>query len=651
MNLTKVARVPLNILVPSIRNDLLLNQDFTKSLKMKVDKSVHFPIIKISFDRQPIIGGVQKIYSGSKLTSIQDSNSENWTLKLNPTITNPDKNSRLILESEKGSVIPLYNFEPLSKIKKIRIEYFENLIKNGYYSKNFQEKWYKILIKRHFTDTEHEQFIGEISNSPQMQVQKLTELIATGSFKIPEIIPNSREYYELLVGQFDGSSSISEYAENGAKNHINELINWNPEKGLTQALHLSYHPATLSQISLNHINSKQVESVLNNLIESNDRVSQLGAVQVGLHFLSQNPKLELPLIELIEQLKSEQVENDKEGYEFLNLLFILTEGELARTRCLAGFPPYYRRLASFAHASQLTNVFSNSNVDSSKLSKHIAKLKRFQLFHYQTLIDSKIDPRWSSDYSFPLAIREYFLDLILKFAKDMDFSKMSPLIKKLFSDDKVFSISAVKKIPPYYFPEPISGKEICSNSLPPKLKSIMKTNFNEIKDLEDTLRYLLGLVTLFSNNEFNSKIENLILSRYIYPLKYVSNETELGDVIKNLARVSAIIESEKLSYHVKGICQQYRYIGSFNLNIIDELHCCVVTASSFSSDLNRWRFIANWVTELSFSKLEAADAEMLNSGLKCLCFLEPGLEKYCGQAEVASSSLISLTYSPSNWGR
>src|SRR6185436_18369948 len=84
-----------------------------------------------------------------------------------------------------------------------------------------------------------------------------------------------------------------------------------------------------------------------------DPVSQVGAIECGLAHLELYPELEAIIGRIVQKVIADNPDSEDGRLKLLCSMVVLVDGELARTGICRERPPFWRRLASIAHASVL----------------------------------------------------------------------------------------------------------------------------------------------------------------------------------------------------------------------------------------------------------------------------------------------------------
>ena len=164
------------------------------------------------------------------------------------------------------------------------------------------------------------------------------------------------------MGEYDGSASIRDYASGNGSTLFDQLAAWRPYDGFLFSLFLSSHESLTDEINVDQLSNEDLVRAYNFLEKHGDRISQLGAIEVGLRVLPSRPEIEQALIRLIEQIRDDDVDGQASGFKLLPALFCLVYGELSRIRLFRKEPPFYRRLAALSHASLIHRQLADSSI-------------------------------------------------------------------------------------------------------------------------------------------------------------------------------------------------------------------------------------------------------------------------------------------------
>ena len=352
-----LAQAALEFAPPLIRKSLLEESGFREEYGFKADAVLAFGDSGFSIQRSKLFDAIRKILSGASEMEITDTDGQEW--KLNNESEEGELPTLVISHGKQRLILP--DFAALSPNSTTRLRSFDKAASDVNLPTSSRDTWRNVLSGRALDDDEIDEFHSDYHDTPIYVARSIRTEIENGQSSISSLVPSSRRYFERLVGAYDGSASIRDYAAGKGRQFFEQLSAWRPYDGFLSSLFLSSHSALTTEIGVEHLGSEDLVRAFDFLDKSGDRISQLGAIEVGLRVLPERPEIEPIIIRLIEQIRDD--DGSSSGFKFLSALFLLVDGELSRTRLLSAEPPFYRRLASLSQAALIHPQIVNSGID------------------------------------------------------------------------------------------------------------------------------------------------------------------------------------------------------------------------------------------------------------------------------------------------
>jgi hypothetical protein len=229
--------------------------------------------------------------------------------------------------------------------------------------------WRPLVAARPLSDTEFVQVIEELQNLAGNVLARIAQATAKDSFGVADLIPCERSYYESLVGPIPKGTTAGEYVTLELVPHLKCVFDADPIWGF-RCLQASY---ISDCVDLAQVTTSVSSDALLSAIEASgigaSPFSILATYQIARQrlisderFLTiSNDALEM----LIERASREEdvIVNDGLFVAFMTL----TLNVISQHDPLSVTPPYWRRLAAFAHASSLLGVIDFRNWDTAHL--------------------------------------------------------------------------------------------------------------------------------------------------------------------------------------------------------------------------------------------------------------------------------------------
>ena len=411
-----IAEALLNLAPPLIHESLLDDTHFREEFGFARDPILAFGDSGPSFVRSRLYNAVRKALTDETDLKVTDTEGKAWKL----VVEQGNSQQRIPTISNNGHQIVLLPHSALLPDSRERISSVNNIAHQFNLPERSRNVWRNIVTGRPLDDEDVDKFYDDFCDTPIHVRRSLRDEIAKGTVSISSLVPRSKRYYERLVGVYDGSTSLRDYASGEGRQFIANLLSWKPLDGFLFSLLLSSHSALTAEISVELLEKEDVVRAFSFLEKLGDRISQLGAVEVGLRVLSEIPEIEPLLIRLIEQIRDENVEGTDSRFKLLSTLFFFVDGELSRTRLFSGYPPFYRRLASLSQSTLICRQLVNLGVEIDSFCEWLVDQQGVNhVFCYlQTLVDTRLEPRWIPEFAAAPLMRGEFLGRILDTALD-----------------------------------------------------------------------------------------------------------------------------------------------------------------------------------------------------------------------------------------
>lgn len=295
---TLIVEVAFKLTPPLIRESLLDKQKFREEYGFVTEGTVYFSNNVASFHRSVIFDAIREA-SDEEPVEVPDKNGQIWKL----TIDKCDQElTRLLLSLDQQQLF-ISDLLSLSADPTTRICFFDEMALDVNLPIDAQEKWRNILTERALEDDEVEVLQRDIRDTPMHVMRAIRNEITEGTGNISSLVPSSRRYYERLVGVYDRSNSILDYAAKTGSEFFEQLLQWQPYDGFLFSLLLSSHSSLTAEICVDHLEKEDLEKALNYLDKHGDLLSQLGAFEVGLRILPDRPELEPLLLLLVKKFE------------------------------------------------------------------------------------------------------------------------------------------------------------------------------------------------------------------------------------------------------------------------------------------------------------------------------------------------------------
>lgn len=623
-----IAGLALDYAPPSIRETLLKDSGFREKYQLPTVSVLSFEDFTVQFS--VLSDAIRSVLSGGATEEVIDESNRKWQIRN----SSPEgKLPNLVIYGDVERALPPI-FTALSPDKKTRLSSFDLDAHNVNLPECTSESWRGLLSQRALNDEEILDIDGDFRDTPMAISKKLNSEIVGGGSSITSLVPPSRVYFERLIGEYTGSPDIRAYATDSGRSLFNQLSDWQPIEGFLLSLLLSSHSTLTDEIDVVKLSSEDLVKAYTYLVTNGDRISQLGAVEVGMRVLSSRPELEEPLVRLIEIIRDDSADEPTSAFKLLSTLFCFVDGELARIRLFSETPPFYRRLAAMSQASLVHRQLVNSSVDIDRFCDMMPDDRRFQ--HYvQSLTDMRNEPRWDPRFTAPGQMKSEFVGRIMISADRFKGVITNSQVCELLYSEKTTSLRTYSNLFHSYLPGPLEGKEKTQVDLPQEFAEMIKDQLGSNQSTPSSFTALVNLGLVFGLNEELSDLAVHTLRSGNFRFRNIETRRQLVAALYGLAAVAAATRNTALSDALRIVVRKYREDSSYVLSI-QEMTNVNLTAAASHAELNDWAdFVGECMSDIAFGDLNGDDGLQCYVYLIGLCHAVPELWVSCGRAAAA----------------
>ncbi|WP_341364180.1 hypothetical protein P8T57_20730 [Thalassospira sp. SN3W] len=634
---SSLALAAMEFVPPILRKTLLNQREFCEEYGLKTDAVIGFGDLGVSLPRSDLFDAIRNILSDGSERIVSDTDGQDWKV----FVEGKDGEPSQILISNNDRRFKLPDFNALSPDSTIRLQSLQKESSDVNLPLAAKTAWQNVLMERSLEDDEVDTFHSEFRDTPVNAARSIHAEFQQVEGSAQFLVPSSRRYLTRLVGEYDGSASIYEYAVGAGRNFMEGLSKWRSYDGFLSSLFLSSHSTLTAEISVKNLDRRDISRALEFLINSGDRLSQLGAVEVGLRVLPDIPEIETLLVRLIEQIRDDDPQGSTSGFKLFSALFVFVDGALSERRLLSDVPPFYRRLASLAHAALIQREAVATSIEIDYFCEW-AWSSYGERFYYQSLVDMRLEPRWKPDFAEASQIKADFLGRLMIAGKSNEKNIRSNELRALLLGADSGSIHSVVNFPRPYYPGPLEGQDASPVALPDDLAETVEARLKEDEVGPASFIALVNSVLIFRVDQSQAKLAAEALKAGEHRLARVEDHSQLFAILQGLATVAAVSRVHSLADGLRILVRQYRHDTQYTLSIDEALTICLV-ASASRDNLNDWvEYVGDWLADLAFENFQGTEGESLYSHLRCLCHSVPELWISCGRADAALKAYLDI---------
>ena len=625
-----LAQAALEFVPPLIRLSLVDNTEFKAEYGLSAEVELAIGDPAVSMQRSHLFNAVRQTLKNGVATEVTDTCGRDWR------VTNEAEAGQLpqVRLSSGQETLLLPDLAILSPDVGVRLRSLETVAVEVNLPITSQDTWREVLEERSLEDHEVDLLRKDVHDTPIHVAAQIRQEIIRGVSSASSLVPCSRRYFERLVGVYDGSKSIFDYADCAERNVLEPLSVWRPYEGFMIGLFLSSHSSLTAKSSVNRLSGEELTQCYEYLVTHGDVLSRLGAIEVGLRILPDNREIEPFVVHLIKQIRDDDIDGTSSSFKLLAGLVVLVDGELSMTRLMCSAPPFYRRLVSLSHASLIYRQLMHYKINYEQFYDWALNSSAEQ-YYMQSLSDMRVEPRWNPELAGPRQLKAECCGRIILAASALESSIKDTDIHDLILGSDPRSLFSLCKFPDPYLPGPLEGTEVIRNVLPSDLAEIIEAQVTGEPVEPSSFIALVNSAMIFGTDSAHVKLAATALRLGDHRLRNVESKSDLLVVLMGLAKVAAAARSTELADELRILMRTYEPDGAYSLSISEKLSICLIAAAS-RADLTEWRnFVGEWLTELAFGQLGVEEAKVFHSRLQSLCHAVPELWVSCARADAA----------------
>ena len=635
MDTTETSAAAVSMLLemtpPLVQDDLLADRAFRDTYGLSSAVMLSFAAGEISVSRSELYSAIRAVLSGRTEVTVRDTKRRKWGLLLEPS---RDSVPTLVLTHGDRRIV-LAQYRLLSAAASIRIHVLNEIIEETRLPTH--EKWIQLASNRSFTDNEMDEFDDEVRDTPASVARLIRQEIAHGQLSVATVVPTQPRYYAWLVGRYNGSASISDQCTECTARLLRNLCTWRPRDGVLEALMLSCSKIAVRCMDIESLDHSMIPQVFTELDEHGDRLSQTGAVELGLRVLPESPQIERHILSMVRQIRDDDDESLESDYGLVVGLFRVIDAELSRRRTLSFSRPYYRRLSALVQSTVVVREIRSGRIETSSLVKRLSQFRNIW-YLLQNYVDMRLEPRWSAVLFDARRMKSACVGRIMAAVDECAENVQSDNLHEVLlegNDGSVLELFKSNIACWPAFPGPLSAGTDSFGGMPEELRNVVEQRISAGEIDRESLILFADSATMFglSKDQAGQVAESLKSNRH--GITGIEGRSQLVDVVMRLAVAAAACRSEVLADQVRILVRRHRGHKALFLNMFESILVCLSSGAS-RAGLQEWaEYVGDWLTELAFLDLENEEAVALGSALRCLMAIVPELWRTCGRADAA----------------
>lgn len=623
----------LQLVSPLVRRAALNSATFMSQFNLATVAELSIGPLNLSVTRSVLFDAARKVWKGARQATFKDRTGVRWTLRLSPT----DRLTMLARCGDREMALP--DLTAISPRRATRLAGFERSARQHGLPVLSRKAWEVVLKVRPLDGNEIARLFEDLKATPTHVSGFLALQVAREQVVGDTWVPRSAIYYERLVGTLGGSRNTRDYARGELRAFLQELLKKPSFETLQWALLLGWHSDICAELRPYFKRQSLVMPVLTWARDRGDLVSQAALLEILLPQIALFPKAVPLLAEIARQLLTEATDDSR--YAFQCGAFILAEGELSQAGLFRDKPPFWRRLATLAHASLLERHLGRGVLDVKEFVGYATRTVGRD-FYLRGCCDLRVESRWSADLAVPEQLRAELLGRVLFLAyAHRDTLRETPLQRLLLG--KRNALSKVISHPQSMFPGPLEGIGVLPHQPPPELAREIEQWLRAEPPDARSLLMLMNTQLVFSAADLSyASLAAKALKATRRALLAGEDGIQLDHLLRGLAQVAAIARNEELAEEVLTLARHARVhsidlLGTFGLMAIG------LIAAGCHEDLTAWCEAAGKALYgAAIGCTDEDEARQLRADIEKLCGMVTELWRTAGRAEAGVRGLLGV---------
>lgn len=626
-----LALMMADLFPPLIQQAIMADEAFSASLNLTSVGTVTFNRSGPSFDRSALMAAVRATSSTQK-GEITDEAGTTWEIAFERDQGRP----RLSLKGPTEAIV-VTHLGAASESCEDRIAVLEAEARRVNLPTESREKWAAIMSERSLTEGEVDTFVFDINATPTGVRAAIAGTLKDENIPFDVLVPRPLVYYERLIGHIGEQTTISQYANEVLKGHMERLLAWDPEEGMRQCLLLCAHPSVVEVLAQVGRHDGTYPNVINWSAREGDAIARCAIAELSILRADTDGEIAEGLAAAVSALVGDK---ENEQFEILSALFIMVYGQLARIKSLAGKPTFWRRLAALAHAAVVARCLNLGKGHVAEIAAGFRRV-RSRLFSLQVYADLRSGPLWQGQSAMPGQLRNELIGrLILRAAERPDETQALGLEECILGDGAA-SLKSTVDLFLAMLPGPLEDDVPLVRDMSEEMHDTVAASLREVKPTDRSLAPLLNTAFVFRPQSDLVELAGAALQRAQYQIDITTEGVNIGDVIAALASVAAISRNIVLADAVLTVIRYHRLLTPERLELGEAVRAGLIACAS-RSELPEWSTtVGGLMSEFAFQDLSKDEAGGLHAFLMDFCDVVPELWSSCGPALAASEALMT----------
>jgi hypothetical protein len=297
-----------------------------------------------------------------------------------------------------GEEVVLPELSLLDPSAEIRLEGVKRLAERARPQWPTSASWKELVAHGPLADSDFGLVLDELSGVAEPVLEGIVSKILGGQFGVSNLVPTTRIYYESLLGPIPWTKGVSQYVADILLPHLINVFRMDSAWGL-RCLHAASVDEAVDplRVTADVSNDDIISAIATNGIGTTP-FALFATYRIASARAAADERFSLVAQQALQHLagKTGASEPDSGLDNLFVALVRLTLGVVGQAEELASAPPFWRRLAAFAHATIVLEAVDIPDDSAKEIADWCAK-RRAREGAAVEILDHLLEPGWRSD--------------------------------------------------------------------------------------------------------------------------------------------------------------------------------------------------------------------------------------------------------------
>ncbi|WP_417490351.1 hypothetical protein [Maricaulis sp.] len=496
------------------------------------------------------------------------------------------------------------------------------------------ERWKVLLEAGPLSDDEMLRLHVDVGETPSSFVENMVRRLEGRSATWSDVVPESIEYADRLLGPSEFAQSLNEFEAKGLPTQWASLANLGSEERVRRTLLLCGAASNVGAVPLIDETTLVVDALADLAISSRSPMPKVAMIEVLLPRAGSSKTVENALTRLIEHLLSLNPTVESACYPTFSNLLVGTYGLLSVSSSFSTHSAFYRYLLSMSHAGYLQERLGDVGLDLEEFSQELAKS-----FGGEGLCASALDireyPRWNLNFADGHTIWMDHLGRISKVAHECRGSIPAGELRDLLFDADA-ALRAAQNPLICSRPSILEGGIEMSAEVPDEFATAIR---EQLEEGPVSVNCFTGLINFQSVSPLPIELLELAAKRLLDARSLLDGFETPGQAqhfFLSMASAAAIGRSTKLADRLNFVVRAHSSNVKHRLPLDIAMVIGVIASAAHASSEAADQWLGEFASQLAFEVQEPSAAKKLLGCMKSLCRVRPSLRTQLGKSIAAA---------------